>query len=296
MNHTPVLLHEVLLLLDLASGDNIIDATVGQGGHARAILQRTSPSGVLFALDRDASQLSLLRTSLHEFSDRVHFVEGSFARLSDLLIESRLSLSWQGILFDLGWSSTQLSSGKGFSFMRDEELDMRYDASQRLTAKEVVNTWSQSRLEETLSTYGEERYASRIAGAIVRARKSAGIYSTSQLSGIVLSALPRGYKRGRIHPATRTFQALRIVVNDEFAHIEAGLRCARDILAPKGKIVVISFHSGEDRIVKRMFQTFEREGVGHRMQKKPIIASEQEITHNPRARSAKLRSFKLSES
>lgn len=197
--------------------------------------------------------------------------------------------SISGALFDLGWSGYQLTAGRGFSFQSDEPLSMAYDASQALTARVAVNTWEASSLEDVIRGWGEERYAGRIARVITEARAKKPIETARELAEIIRGAVPKAYAFGRIHPATKTFQALRIAVNDEMGALVDGLRAAWEMLERGGRISVITFHSIEDRIVKQQFRHWEDEGAGKRITKKPLTPSSEEVRDNPRARSAKLR-------
>jgi 16S rRNA (cytosine1402-N4)-methyltransferase len=292
MAHIPVLLKEVIAQLDPRSGAIVIDATAGEGGHVIELARRVAPQGGVVAIDRDAEALSRLKERVaHEhLEDVVTTVHGTFADVAEIAQEHRAAPA-DGILFDLGFSSWQLEeSGRGFTFQRDEPLDMRFDTTDTTSpaARDVVNSSSVAELEYILHTYGEERHAARIAREIVRRRKHKKITTTTELVAIIEELIPR---RGRLHPATKTFQALRIAVNDELLHIERGLQGARTILAPGGRIVVISFHSLEDRLVKTMFRSWEDNGFGTRINKKVITANFHEVRENPRSRSAKLRVF-----
>lgn len=299
MIHIPVLLQEVLQFLNPKQNENFIDATIGEGGHAKAILEKTAPGGILLGIDRDTQQIERAEKELSKFEKRMILVNDSFGNLDAIIRKLEKKLMWQGILFDLGWSQAHMEqSGRGFSVMRDEALDMRYSVrpttyDQRLTtAKEIVNRWRQEEIERILREYGEERFARRIADEIIHARKKKPIETTFQLVDSIKKATPRWYHHRRIHPATKTFQALRITVNDEHTQIEKGLSAACSIVAKGGKILVISFHSGEDRIVKNVFKTCSESGLGKIQTKKPIRPLEREIKDNPPARSAKLRVFK----
>jgi 16S rRNA (cytosine1402-N4)-methyltransferase len=301
--HTPVLFNEVLsaLTTGLSPGpeSRIIDGTVGAAGHAVGILAATDPDGTLLGLDRDPAALELARERLSTYGSRVHLEQGSFAEIRS----HARSIGWetvQGVLLDLGLSSLQLSDpSRGFSFKHEGPLDMRFDPSQPRTASDLVNQLNEESLADLLRKFGEEPKAGRIARAIVKARP---IEHTKELAGLVERVIGKG--KQRIHPATRTFQALRIAVNDELNALEIGLAQAVRILAPEGKLVVISFHSLEDRIVKRFFReassecncppeqpfcTCEKVPSVKVLTKKPIRPSEAEIDRNPRARSARLR-------
>jgi len=297
MVHTPVLLEEVIAMLDPQPGDCFIDATVGEGGHAEAILERISPSGVLLCIDRDNDQLERARTNLARFGDQVIFCNGSFGDIQSIVVglDNPATPRWKGILMDLGWSLAQKErSGRGFTFQEDEPLDMRYDTSEHTgtqSAQEIINTWPVEKLERMLREYGQERFARNIALAIGEARKSHPLTSTFQLRAVIEQATPLWYGHRRIPPATKTFQALRIAVNQEFEELEKGLAGAMNLLSAGGKLIIISFHSGEDRIVKHALKAFAKEGMGTVLTKKPVIASPDERERNPRSRSAKMRAF-----
>lgn len=279
MKHEPVLLKEVLEGLNLSPGVRAIDATLGLGGHAKELLQSTAPNGQLIGIDRDVRNLEEAKKRLAEYAERTTFFHASFGSLKDLAIEPV-----DAILFDLGYSSVHVDEAdRGFSFMRDGALDMRYDQSQEFTAESLVNGWSREELEQLFRQYGEEPRSREIAKAILDARKKARITTTSQLADIVVSAVKR---KGKPHPATQVFQAIRIAVNDEFGEIEKGLPAAVDLLKGGGRIAVITFHSLEDRLVKRFFKSRDDLTI---ITKKPIKPSYQETRVNPRARSAKLR-------
>lgn len=288
--HEPVLLSEVLSLLDPKPGRLICDATVGTGGHAEAILDRGAE---LVGLDKDPQALELARARLARFGHRVQLLHADFRDLRTAL--SRLGVkAVHGVLFDLGISSLQLDSpARGFSFREEAPLDMRMDPAQPRTAAELVNRLPEPELARILWEYGEERYARRIARAIVRARDKAPIRTTSELARLVARCYPPG--RHRIHPATRTFQALRIAVNDELSVLEEGLTQAIELLPPGGVVCVISFHSLEDRIVKHLFRERAAKGKLELLTKKPLRPSAEEVARNPRARSAKLRAARVPE-
>ena len=288
--HEPVLLYEVLSLLDPKPGRLICDATVGTGGHAEAILARGAE---LVGLDKDPQALELARARQARFGPRVQLLHADFRDLRTAL--SRLGVkAIDGVLFDLGVSSLQLDSpARGFSFREEAPLDMRMDPAQPRTAAELVNRLPEPELARILWEYGEERYARRIARAIVRARDKAPIRTTSELARLVARCYPPG--RHRIHPATRTFQALRIAVNDELSVLEEGLTQAIELLSPGGVVCVISFHSLEDRIVKHLFRERAAKGKLELLTKKPLRPSAEEVARNPRARSAKLRAARVPE-
>ncbi len=288
--HEPVLLDEVLSLLSPGPGVLICDATCGTGGHAEAILARGAE---LVGLDKDPQALEIARGRLARFGARVRLLHADFRELRAAL--ARLGIKEvQGVLFDLGVSSLQLDSpARGFSFREEAPLDMRMDPSQPLTAAELVNRLPEPELARILWEYGEERYARRIAREIVQARDKAPIHTTTELARLVARCYPPG--RHRLHPATRTFQALRIAVNDELAALKEGLAQAVELLSPGGVVCVISFHSLEDRIVKHFFRARAKAGRLELLTKKPLRPSPEEVARNPRARSAKLRAARVPE-
>jgi 16S rRNA (cytosine1402-N4)-methyltransferase len=296
--HTPVLLSETLRALAVQPGGRYIDCTVNGGGHAAAILDHSSPGGQLLGIDADPSAIEIAGERLQGYKDSVLLVNDNFANLHSICIKYDF-FPVHGILLDLGLSSYQLKgSGRGFSFQYDAPLDMRFSPDQKVTAADIVNTTSEARLAYLLKTYGEETRSHRIASEIVKARP---VTTTRQLAGIIERAIGR---RGKIHPATQTFQALRIAVNHELEHLETALRQAIDLLGYNGRLVVISYHSLEDRIVKQFLQKESRACIcppdvpvcvcGHvprvkLVNKKAITPSAAEVDVNPRSRSAKLR-------
>lgn len=293
--HTSVLLQEVLEIFNPQKGEIYIDATVNGGGHARALLRRVGPKGKVLGIDRDCELIESIRTEAGEMAYKNFFVGcGNYSDIVRLATEHEC-MGAQGILFDLGFSSYHIEkSGGGFSFMRDEPLDMRYDRRHGgMTAAEFLRGASEPELANILQEYGEERYAARIARAIVRGQHRRSIRSTGDLVEVLKHAVPRGYRAGRVHFATRTFQALRIAVNGELEHLREALPAAFSALRQYGRLVVISFHSLEDRIVKNQFQSFDRAGLGRVLTPKPVSPGRQEIEKNPRARSAKLRAVQL---
>lgn len=278
--HVPVLAKEIIDGLALAPGATVLDGTLGLGGHAQLILAATSPGGRLIGFDRDARNLATAKEQLAVFGERVTLVNDSFANTAAHDVPPL-----NGALLDLGFSSVHVDdASRGFSFMHDGPLDMRYDTRQELTAEMIVNSWAREDLSEIFRIYGEEPYATGIAKAITEARKRARITTTGQLAALISSLA--GGKRGRIHPATRVFQALRIAVNDELGELTRGLAAITDRLQPGGRFAVITFHSLEDRIVKQFFRDDARLEA---LTKKPVVASRTEEIENPRARSAKLR-------
>src|SRR3989339_674094 len=291
--HKTVLLNEtidgLLVHRSLGEGGNenlvIVDATFGGGGHSREILKRF-PKAKVIALDQDGSVWN-------ENDSRISFHNENFRNLDKVLGTEKID----GIIFDLGLSSDQLeNSGRGFSFMKDEPLLMQMKSSAKenpspedVTALDVVNTWSEKSLADIIYGYGEEKFSRRIAKGIVETRQKKKIETTTELVEIISQAVPAAYRRARLHFATRTFQAIRIAVNDELGSLEQGLSKGFDALKIGGRIATISFHSLEDRIVKRFYKKKVTEGKGKLVNKKIILADNSEIKNNPRARSAKLR-------
>jgi len=289
--HTPVLLGEVVDLLSPGPGQRFIDATIGPGGHAAAIAERILPGGTLLGVDRDEQALELARERLEPFQGHLELVQGSFADLADHVAHLGGGLA-DGVLMDLGVSSVQLDSGiRGFSFAVDGPLDMRLDTRGGRTASGLLQRSSARELERILREYGQERYARRIAGAIVARRGT--LRRTLELAALVERVVPR--RQHRLHPATRTFQALRIAVNDELGELERALATVPQWLAPGGRVAVVSFHSLEDRIVKHTFRDYARAGELEVLTAKPVRPSPAEVARNPRARSARLRAARRTE-
>ena len=285
--HIPVLQKEVLNLLNPKANENFVDCTIGEGGHAFAILERILPDGKLLGIDWTRELIESLMAKAGSLSKNLILVCDNFANLKNIVERQGLG-QVSGVLFDLGLSSWHLEkSGRGFSFSRDEPLDMRFQGG--VTAQEIVNWWPQKELERMLKEYGEERFAKRIANEIVRSREEEPITSTLQLVSIVERAVPYWYQKRRIHPATKTFQALRIAVNDELNNLGRALPQAIEVLKPGGRLVVISFHSLEDRIVKNFLRENSRKGLLKVLTKKPVKPSAEEVKVNPRSRSARLR-------
>ncbi len=301
--HKPVLLEECLDGLNIRPGGVYLDGTLGRAGHSLEIVKRLA-AGRLIAIDRDKAALDAAPARFGEYLDRVTLVQGSFGGLAGILASLNVG-GVDGMLFDLGVSSPQLDDGsRGFSYLQDAPLDMRMDQSAPLTARDVVNGWSQEELKRVLWQYGEERYAGPIAAAIVRVRENAPIETTGQLAELIRSAMPAKARREKQHPAKRSFQAIRIAVNDELGELERLLEGALEALNPGGRLAIISFHSLEDRLVKTAYARWARGctcppdfpvcvcGKTPRVKlvgRRPITAGEEELKENPRARSAKLR-------
>ncbi len=288
------MVREVLDGLECRPNRNYIDVTVGGGGHAIEILKQNGPNGGLLGIDLDETAIEASRLRLRPFGKRVILVKGNYRDIQEILHH----VSWgktEGILFDLGASYDQLtSSERGFSFQHPSSLDMRYDRNASLTAYEIVNDFSQEEIAKIIFTYGEEPRARRIAKKICHAREHQPIDTTAKLAEIVLKAIPARNRSKRLHPATKTFQALRIRTNDELNNFQVGLDKALKILALEGRLCVISYHSLEDRIVKRAFRRWEKATYIVRarfriLTRKPLRPQAEEIAANPRARSAKLR-------
>jgi len=290
MIHTAVLKKEVLEYLDPKQNENFVDCTIGEGGHSEDILSKIGPDGKVLGIDLDPQQIVSAQWLNVQFKDRIILVNDSYVSLREI-VERKNFGPINGILLDLGMSSVQLEAAhKGFSFKVDQGLDMRYnDEVNYLTAEKVVNEWPEEKIEEILRNYGEEKFSRKIAKAIVEQRKQGRIKTTFQLIEVIKSSTPSVYHRGKIHYATRTFQALRIAVNDELNALSEVLEKAWRLLVPGSRLVVISFHSLEDRIVKNFLKNKAKEGTAEVKTKKPIRPSIEEIRFNPKSRSAKLR-------
>jgi len=304
LTHRPVLLRECMEGLNIRPEGSYVDGTLGRAGHSLEIVKRLGPSGRLYGIDRDQAAIDAARERLAAWREQVTLLHGNFTALDELL-DGAGAAAIDGMLFDLGVSSPQLDDpARGFSYLHDAALDMRMDQTQPLSARTVVNEWPQEELRRILWQYGEERYAPAIAAAIVRARGQGSVETTAQLAQIVRSAMPAAARREKQHPAKRTFQAVRIAVNDELAALEQMLEQALGRLRPGGRLCVITFHSLEDRIVKRFFAAQAKgctcppdfpvcvcgKKPGVRLAgRKPVLPGEDELAANPRARSAKLR-------
>ena len=297
--HIPVLLESCMQLLDSQPGGSYADGTLGAGGHSEAILKASSPDGKLIAFDLDPVAIGIAQERLAPFGERVTIVRDSYVNLGEYVPENSLD----GFIVDLGVSSMQLDQAdRGFSFLQDGPLDMRFSPEQTVSAADIVNNWSQDDLARILWVYGEERKSRQIAAMICAERDRNRIETTGQLREVIEQAA--GGSREKIHPATRSFQAIRIAVNEELKAVETVLPAAMKALKPGGRLLAISFHSLEDRIVKNYFKTESKDCLcppeqpvctcGHRavlreLTRHPVVADENEIKVNPRARSAKLR-------
>jgi 16S rRNA (cytosine1402-N4)-methyltransferase len=292
--HIPVLVEEVVRSLRPRAQGVYVDATLGEGGHAEALLRATAPSGRLVGIDRDAEVLEFARQRLAPFGSRVDIIHGHAAELQNILERLQVAQA-DGILLDLGVSSFQLETAeRGFSFAREGPLDMRMDRTAEQTAATLVNTLGEWELVDVIRRYGEEHWARRIARAILRARRHTPLQTTQDLAAIVTQVIPPSARPPRIHPATRTFQALRIAVNQELSRLEESLGVAIACLRPGGRLCVLAYHSLEDRIVKRTFQAYATSPENtlprvHVLTRKPVTCTLAERQVNPRARSAKLR-------
>lgn len=289
MSHITVLLDEAVAGLTLQSSDVVVDATFGGGGHARALITRLGTDGVYIGIDADAT--AFLGQTFPEAECAIHLVHDNFKNISNITRSLHIE-HIDAILADLGWRMDQFTDGgKGFSFMKDEPLAMTYGDPEiyDFTAYDIVNDWEEASLADIIFAYGEERGSRRIARAIVDARKQGPIKTTLQLADIIKEALPKSAQYKKVHPATKTFQALRITVNDELGVLEQFLKDSFTLLADGGRLAIITFHSLEDRMVKQYFKTLKDAGMAELSTKKPISPSPEELAKNPRARSAKLR-------
>lgn len=288
--HVPVLLKEVIELLNLKGGDKAIDCTLGGGGHSRMILENTKPDGKILGIDVDPAKLDDLQKEFDkDFPNRVKFVHGNFRDLEKIAHDFGFQKA-KAILIDLGFSSFQIADpDRGFSFQDEEApLDMRLDRTRGETAADLLNNAREEEISKKIWEYGQERFARAIAKQIIKRRKNNPYTKTKDL---ILTVLPfyKKFEYSRRHPATRVFQAMRIWVNDELGSLESVIPQALGLLEPEGRLAIISFHSLEDRIVKWRFRDFAKQGTVKIITKKPIVPSEEEISLNPRARSAKLR-------
>ena len=304
MKHIPVLLKEVIKILNPQPGEFFIDGTIGSGGHATAILEKISSKGKLLGVDWDREAIRRFKIKDLRFKNII-LVHGNYADLPEILsaqngsasggkknklakADLSIPLRASGLILDLGFSSEHLESGKGFSFAKNEPLDMRYNSEKDLTAGKIINSFSEKDLAEIFWKYGEERLSRKIAKKIIEERKKKPIKTTFNLVEVITNANPR---MTRIHPATRVFQALRIYVNDELGNLEKLLKNIDKIIQSKGRVAIISYHSLEDRLVKNCFRDLKNQGKAQILTKKPITPSKEEIINNPRSRSAKLRAI-----
>ncbi len=303
-HHVPVMLHEVMTHLNLKQGGTYVDCTLGGGGHTLEIIKKIQPGGRVIGIDQDPNALAAARQRLESYGQSIVFVHSNYYRLKEISAELDLDGA-DGVLFDLGVSSHQLDEGeRGFSYMQDASLDMRMNPGDRVTAEQIVNEKTEDELAAIIRDFGEERWARRIARFIVEYREKSPIHTTGELVEIIKKAVPAGARREGPHPAKRTFQALRIAVNDELNRFRNALHDAVDITRPGGRICVISFHSLEDRIAKEVFRDLAKSCICppglpvcmcNKKQQvrvltgKPVLPTPEELQVNPRARSAKLR-------
>lgn len=288
MPHTPVLLKEVIKFLDPKPGEFVIDGTVNGGGHAAEIIKKVSPKGKLLGVDWDEAILSGCRARFSGY-ENVILVRGNYADLPEILRIKELGKA-DGLLLDLGFSTAQLDEGgRGFSFAKNEPLLMTYDTGAK-PVREILKELGEKELAEIIFRFSGEKFAGRIAKAIKKQERLEPIETTAELRKIIESAVPGNYERGRLEPSTRTFQALRIYANNELGNLERILNGLTRILKKGGRVVVISFHSLEDRVVKRTLRLLEKNGRLEVLTKKPVVAGKNEVAQNPKSRSAKLRS------
>lgn len=289
--HKPVMVDEVIRFLCLKSNFKVLDATIGCGGHANFILDKIKPNGFLIGVDRDRNSLEIAKGKLDKFNKIYRLAQANFRDIDKALLNFGVE-KIDAALFDLGISSYQLEDrNRGFSFEREGFLDMRMDTSKGIRAYDIVNKLNRKDLERIIRDFGQERYFRRITGFILERRIKEPINSTLELAELIKKAVGWRYKSQRIHPATRTFQALRIAVNEELASLEEALGKVLSFLGRGARLCVISFHSLEDRIVKVRFKQFAKDGYGRVITKKPLTPAADEIKTNPRSRSAKLRVF-----
>lgn len=283
------MLTEVLSYLNLRPGQTIVDATIGTGGHSRNILERIMPGGRLIGIDRDQDSLAVAREELKRYGDSCDFVYGNFMEIDNIL--KSLNIKYvDGIVFDLGVSSFQLEDrSRGFSFQYEGPLDMRLDKNSHISAYDLINNLNEEEISDMLWSFGQERWHNRIAHLLVKERQRCPIATTLQLSKIVTMAIPQRYRYYRIHPATRTFQAVRIAVNRDLENLKVALVKALESLVKSGRLCVISFHSLEDRLVKWGLRELASMGKAEIITAKPLVPGEDEARNNPSSRSAKLR-------
>ena len=305
-HHVPIMVSEVLALLEPARGGIFVDGTLGGGGHAEAVLSAMPETGRLFGIDRDDEALKAAGARLSRFGDRFTAIKGNFFDMKSLLKDRGVE-KVDGILLDLGVSSHQLDAAeRGFSYKAEAPLDMRMDRSAPLTARTVVNTWSEAELKRIFYEYGEEKFSAKIAARIVERRREKPIETTTELAELIKGAIPAKFRNEPQHPARRCFQAIRIAVNGELDGLHDAIQAAHDLLNPGGRLAILTFHSLEDRIVKNAFRTFEnpctcpksapvcicdKKPTAKVLTRHPLVASEQEQKENSRATSAKLRAI-----
>ena len=289
MIHQSVLLKESIDLLDLKSGDIFVDGTLGNGGHTLEVVKRFGKDIKIFAFDLDEDAIERSKDRLSAFDTDITYINKNFKDIYDILSEKKVSVN--AILLDIGLSSNQLEESKrGFSFLKNEPLKMTFSKNKdSFDAYDIVNFWDEDIIKIIIRQYGEERFAPKIARDIVKTRSISKIETTEDLVNIILASTPKFYHHGKIHPATKTFQALRIAVNDELTNLTEGLQSCYQILKKDGRLSVISFHSLEDRIVKKYFKSLEVDKLAEKINKKPVVPKDQEISENKRSRSAKLR-------
>ena len=289
--HISVMAKEAVAMLAPQKGEVVIDGTAGQGGHSEALLKHADIT--LLSIDADDEAVAMTQLRLSRLGSRAKLATvalGNFADIKSIAHAHHLKEA-NKILLDLGWNMGQLSSGRGFSFLTDEPLNMSYGAkpASGFTASEILNSWSEKAIADALFGYGEERFARRIAKAVAARREVAPIKTTLEFVEIINDSVPSFYRHGRLHPATRSFQALRIAVNDELGVLERFLKDSLELLAPEGRLAIITFHSIEDRLVKQTFARWAKEKKAVLLTKKPITAAESELAANRPSRSAKLR-------
>jgi len=293
MAHISVLLQESIKLLDPKTKEIIVDGTIGSGGHSLEIIKK-SPDVFLIGLDKDSEAIKRSEEILSKTSSKFSLHKSDFRNFDKVLKKEGVE-KIDGLLLDLGLNSEQLeNSGRGFSFMKDEPLLMTFEnmeSENLFSAKDILNTWSEESIKNIIFGYGEEKYAGKIAKAIVTRREDRKFETTKDLVDVIKEVVPLKYRNGKTHFATKTFQALRIAVNDELEGLKEALQKSIQYLNPQGRVVVISFHSLEDRVVKNFFKNWEKENLGKILTKKPTYPTEEEISINPRSRSAKLRAF-----
>lgn len=292
--HIPVLLHEVAEYLDIQATDVVLDGTLGAGGHACELIAKIGPKGMFIGIDQDPDELEITTQDLVTLfpGKNIRTFCSNFRDLDQVLDDADVPVIHKA-LFDIGVSSMQLDNPEyGMTFRHDAPLSMvmkRNTSESVVTAFDVVNDWQEETLANIIFAFGDERYSRRIARGIIAARDTAPIRTTMELAEIIRKSVPAVYARGKIHPATRTFQAIRIVVNDEYGALKEGMKKAIERLAPGGRIAVITFHSGEDRIVKQLFKEYADDGIVQKINKKPLVPTDEEMKQNPRSRSSKLR-------